>query len=310
MRDSAVGAAVAAVIALLAAGGALADGYKLRFACTPTSGCLSALVARDEGIFAAHGIDAEFLLVQNNIPPAIVSGSVDIGSPTVAVFLQAVDGGLDLEAIAGGTILDPVASNQVAVMARTGLELKEAKDFVGKKVGTPGLGALLHVLFRKWLIDHGVDPGKVNFVEVSFPNMSDALKSGSLDAVLAAEPFTTRIAKSGSGEIAAHFLNEFALNQPSIAYIASRSFVEAHPDVVRAFRESIAEAAPIVNSNRDKASASLSKFNKVPIEIVKLNRPDIAAPALKPSDFDWWIRTLKQQDMLQTDIDLGRIASP
>jgi len=35
---------------------------------------------------------------------------------------------------------------------RNGITIKEPKDFVGKKVGAPGLGAFLHVLFVKcWL---------------------------------------------------------------------------------------------------------------------------------------------------------------
>ncbi len=36
--------------------------------------------------------------------------------------------------------------------------MSKPADFVGKKVGVPGIGAFLDVLFRKWLIDGGVDP--------------------------------------------------------------------------------------------------------------------------------------------------------
>ena len=61
------------------------------------------MVARDEGIFAKHGIDADVSLIAINttIPPAIVSDSIQIGGPTAPVFLQAVDGGLDLVAVEG-----------------------------------------------------------------------------------------------------------------------------------------------------------------------------------------------------------------
>ena len=79
---------------------------------------------------------------------------------------------------------------------------------------------------------------------------------------------------------------------------------------MKAFRESIAESAPIVNTDRDKASVALSKFTKIPLEIIKLNRPSISQPALKPADFTWWIQTMKQQDMLQTEIDLNKIVLP
>jgi NitT/TauT family transport system substrate-binding protein len=151
--------AAAGALALLATP-LLAEPFKLKIACTATSDCASAMVARDRGIFAKHGLDADVTLIgiNTNIPPAIASDSIQIGGPTSPVFLQAVDGGLDLVAVAGASVMDPEESKTIAAVARSGVVIKEPKDFVGKKVGAPGIGAFLHVLFRKWLIEKGVDP--------------------------------------------------------------------------------------------------------------------------------------------------------
>ena len=70
-------------------------------------------------------------------------------------------------AIDGASVMDPTQGRLIAAVARTGVAIKEPKDFVGKKVGAPGIGAFLHVLFRKWLIEKGVDPKSVNFVSRS-----------------------------------------------------------------------------------------------------------------------------------------------
>ena len=289
-----------------------ADPIKLKIACTATSDCASAMVARDEGIFAKHGLDVDVTLIgiNTNIPPAIVSDSIQIGGPTATVFLQAVDGGLDLVAVEGASIMDPVANGAVAAVARTGVSIKDAKDFVGKKVGAPGIGAFLHVLFRKWLIDKGVDPKSVNFVELTFPTMSDALKSGAVDAVLTVEPFVSRIKAAGVGDVAARYAAELARSEPIISYVSTRAFAEKNPDAIKAFREAIEEAAPIVNSDREKASSAISKFTKQPIDIVRLNRPNLATPQLKGSDFAWWVETMKQQDMLQSAVDLNKLVLP
>ena len=77
-------AANAALFALLASQPAYADPIKLHIACTATSDCASAMVARDEGIFAKHGLDVDMTLIgiNTNIPPAIVSDSIQIGGPT------------------------------------------------------------------------------------------------------------------------------------------------------------------------------------------------------------------------------------
>jgi NitT/TauT family transport system substrate-binding protein len=300
---------VAASALALAAAHALADPFKLKIACTATSDCASAMVARDQGIFARHGLDADVTLIgiNTNIPPAIVSDSIQIGGPTSPVFLQAVDGGLDLVAVAGASVMDPEQSKTIAAVARTGVVVKEPKDFIGKKVGAPGIGAFLHVLFRKWLIEKGVDPKGVNFIEVTFPTMNDALKSGSVDVVLTAEPFVTRIKTAGNGDVAALYAADLARSDPIIFYAASRKFAEDHPDVIKAFRASIEEAAPIVNSDRENASQSIAKFTKMPIDLVRLTRPDVAKPELKGSDLAWWVETMKQQDMLQSTPDLDSL---
>jgi NitT/TauT family transport system substrate-binding protein len=126
---------------------------KIQIGCTATTDCASAMVAVDQGIFGKHGLDAQMVLIgiNSNIPAAIVSNSIQFGGPTSSVFLQAIDGGLDLVGVEGASSMDSVSDQLVAAMARTGVSIKEPKDFVGKKVGAPGIGAFLQVLFVKWL---------------------------------------------------------------------------------------------------------------------------------------------------------------
>ena len=302
------------LIAALAASAAVAQaqGVKVQIACTATSDCASAIVARDEGLFAKRGIDADMTLIgiNTNIPPAIVSNSIQIGGPTAPVFLQAVDGGLDLVAVGGASSMDPTSNTSIAAVVRNGVEAKVAKDFIGKKVGAPGIGAFLHVLFVKWLIENGVDPAQVNFVEVTFPTMSDALKSSAVDVVLTAEPFVTRIERAGVGKATVHYALELARPDPIILYAATRAYVEKNPEVIKNFRAAIEEAAVIVNGDRDKANLAISKFTKQPLEIVNLNRPNISTPKITAAQFTWWLDVMKQQGMLQSKVDVGKLVAP
>ncbi|MGD0719484.1 MAG: ABC transporter substrate-binding protein [Roseiarcus sp.] len=303
---------VAGIFAVVAIAAPAFAQTKIQIGCTATSDCASAMVAVDDGLFAKHGLDATMVRIgiNSNIPAAIVSDSVQIGGPTETVFLQAVDGGLDLVAVAGASRMDPTANDAVAAFARNGTSLKEARDFVGKKVGAPGIGAFLHALFVKWLVEKGVDPKSVNFVEVTFPTMNDTLKSGAVDAVLTAEPFVTRMTKAGTGYVAVRYAAELARTEPIISYVATRDFARKNPEAIAEFRAAIAEAADIVNTDRDRASASIAAFTKQPLEIVRLNRPNIAAPVLKPDQLAWWLEVMKQQNLLQTEIDPAKIVLP
>jgi NitT/TauT family transport system substrate-binding protein len=163
------------------------------------------------------------------------------------------------------------------------------------------------VLFRKWLIEKGVDPKGVNFVEVTFPTMNDVLKSGSVDAVLTAEPFVMRMTQAGTGQVGARYAADLARTEPIIFYASSREWAEKNPDAIAKFRAGIAEAAKIVNSDRDKASAAIAKFTKQPIELVKATTPNYSEPVLKSEQLAWWIDVMKQQNMLQSKVDLNKL---
>lgn len=297
-----------ALAASLFAGAAQAQ-QKLQVGCTATTDCASAMIAVDEGIFKKHGLDVEMTLIgiNSNIPAAILSGSIQIGGPTSTVFLQAVDGGLDLVAVAGATVMNPNSNANITAFVRNGITIKEPKDFVGKKVGAPGLGAFLHVLFVKWLVEKGVDPKSVNFVEVTFPTMADIIKSGGVDVVLAAEPFITRMTNAGLGTIGARYAAELNRSEPIIFYAASRDWAEKNPETIKKFRAAIAEAAPIVNNDREKSAASIAKFTKQTIELVKSSAPNKSEPVLKAEQLAWWIDIMASQKMLQSKVDLNKV---
>jgi ABC-type nitrate/sulfonate/bicarbonate transport system substrate-binding protein len=89
---------IAAVTTLLATAGGAPAQQKITIGGTPNTGPATAMVADVEGIFQKHGLDAAYTLITINpsIPPALVSGSLQIGIPTPTTFLQSIDGGLDL----------------------------------------------------------------------------------------------------------------------------------------------------------------------------------------------------------------------
>lgn len=300
--------AAAATFAALTLPGA-AQAQKIQVGCTATSDCASAMIAVDEGIFKKHGLDVEMVLIgiNSNIPAAILSNSIQIGGPTSTVFLQAADGGLDLVAVAGASRMSPPTNANITAFVRNGITISSPNDFVGKKVGAPGLGAFLHVLFVKWLVEKGVDPKKVNFVEVTFPTMLDTVKSGSVDAVLTGEPFVTRMLNAGVGQVGARYAADLNRTEPVIFYATSREWAQKNAETLKKFRAAVAEGAKIVNEDREKASVAISKFTKQPIELVKLNPPNYSEPELKPEQLGWWIDIMSSQKMLQSKLDLNKL---
>ena len=65
------------------------------------------------------------------------------------------------------------------------------------------------------LKESGVDYRKVSFVEAAFPQHGDLLRGGTLDAVVSADPFMSRITDSGAGYVASYYSTFLPEGQPT-----------------------------------------------------------------------------------------------
>lgn len=293
--------ATAALALAISAPNVVSAAEKIVIGCTATTDCANAAIAVDEGIFKKNGLDAEMQLIglNSNIPAALLSNSIQIGGPTPSVFLQAVDGGLDLVAVAGASSSSKSTADIAAVVARPGSGIRQARDFIGKKVGAPGIGAFLQVLFAQWLIQNGVDPKQVNFVEVTFPTMADILKSGAVDAVVTAGPVMAKILSTQTGEVVAYYLESIPDGEPQVLYSASRDWASAHPEAIAALRKSLDEASKIVNADPGKARTSVASFTKIPAAVLGTMKVAVADPSMTKAQLDWWVGVMNKQNMLQ-----------
>ena len=233
--------ALAALAALPAAASLPALGQsmpKVVFGYTAVTDFASVFVALEQGFFKKRGleVEAKFIPINSTIPAAVQADSLQIGGPTPSVFLQSVDGGLDHVVVAGGGATSKTITG-FGLVAKAGSGIRTAQDCVGKKIGVPGLGAFLHVTFRAWLKSQGVDYKKVNFVEAAFPQHGDLLRGGSVDAVVSADPFMSRITDSGVGYVASYYSTFLPEGQPTIIHTARRDWVAKNPAAAKGFRE-------------------------------------------------------------------------
>jgi len=244
--------------------------------------------------------------INSTIPAALVSGSLNIGNPSPSVFLGAIDGGLDLLALGTTSVVskDVVAFGAVV---RTGVDVQSPKDFAGKRIGVPGLNAFLHVLFRKWLMDKGVDPKSVTFVEVPYPTMPDVVRGGSVDGVITAEPVMSRIVTAGSGKIFTRMAPDLTEELPTAFWGATREWATKNPDLVKRFLESTGEAIAFVKSNPTASQQHIAKYTKLPLEIVQSVPMPILRNEVTERDLVNWTKIMSDQGMLRNKIDVAKL---
>jgi len=303
-----------AMLAAVPAGAALParaqSGTRIVFGYTAVADFASVFVAAEEGYFSRRHLDVElkFIPLNSTIPAALQSDSLQIGGPTPSVFLQAVDGGLDLVLVSGGGVTSKTITG-FGLVARAGSGIRSAQDCIGKKIGVPGLGAFLHVTFRAWLKDQGVDYRKVGFVEAAFPQHGDLLRGGSVDAVVTADPFMSRVTESGAGYVASYYSTFLPEGNHTIVHAARREWVAKNPAAARAFREAVQEAGAFMQQpkNDAKVRASIGKYIKLPPEV--LAKAQISPPGSLVSDkqLAYWVGLMKDQEMLKSPVDVAKL---
>lgn len=289
---------------------ARAQSTKIAFGYTSVTDFASVFVAAEEGFFSKRNLDVElkFIPLNSTIPAAIQSDALQMGGPTPSVFLQAVDGGLNHVVVAGGGVTSKTITG-FGLVARADSGIRSPQDCLGKKIGVPGLGAFLHVTFRAWLKQSGVDYKKVNFIEASFPQHGDLLRGGSLDAVVTADPFMTRITDSGAGYVASYYSTFLAEGNPTIIHTAKREWVVKNPAAAKAFREAVVEGAAFVSQtrNNDKVRAAIAKYTKLPIEVVNKIQISPPGPLVSEKQLNYWVGLMKDQDMLKTSPNVATL---
>jgi NitT/TauT family transport system substrate-binding protein len=303
-------AAVGALPALALPARAQPATTKIVFGYTAVTDFASVFVAREEGYFSQRKLEVElkFIPLNSTIPAALQSDSLQIGGPTPSVFLQAVDGGLDLVVVAGGGVTSKSMTG-IGLVARAGSGIRTPQDLLGRKVGVPGLGAFLHVSFRAWLKQSGVDHRKVNFIEASFPQHGDLLRGGSLDAVVTADPFMGRIVDSGAGYVASYYATFLPDGQPTIVHAARRDWVQKNPAAARAFREAVAEGAAFMRQPKNDARVRehIGKHIKLPPEVLARTQISPPGPLVSEAQLAYWVGLMKEQEMLKTELKLATL---
>jgi NitT/TauT family transport system substrate-binding protein len=304
----AISAIAMACLAAMTGAPARAADTKINLGYTAVADYASAFIAKDQGFFAKHGLDVELtaIAINSNMPSALISNSIQVGLPTPSVFLQANDGGLDLVIIGGAAVTDRASSNR-AVLARPNSGIKTAQDFVGKTVGAPGLGALLHVLFREWLTQNGVDYKRVNFVEIGLPQLSDMLHAGTIDAGIATDPFMSRVVTSGTGYVVANFIGDLPPGISTAFFATTRDWAGKNAAAIKEFQAALREAIDFDVKNPKAWRPIVGKFIKLPPDVLATVQHPKLQLDVTPQQVDYWTAVMTRQAMLTSKPDAAAL---
>lgn len=307
-RGAKIGNLLALLGAAIAIGGAAAPSRALEPMIVGYYGSdatLATFIAKDEGFFEKHGIDAtvkQMSGVSTQAPLALVAGSVEVTSGSFPTAVLAAEQGLDVKILAGTTVSAPGFHISALVM-RPELDIKTAKDVEGHSVGVPGINNFIHVLMVKWLRDNGADPAKVHFIEVGMPQMADLLRSGQIDAATPVEPITTRLLGSGAGKLVSYYTDGLPAGTSAYVLMIGGKYAATHPEIVAAFRAALDDGLAWYRAHPDAVDAIIVKYLRLPAEVVRASPKAPYDNKITPQQVAFWLDEMSKQKLLAQRFD-------
>ncbi|WP_067799625.1 ABC transporter substrate-binding protein [Actinomadura formosensis] len=228
-------------------------------------------VAQKAKLFEAEGLDVKVIPVQQSIQalPALAKGGVDvIAGANYVSFLQANEkGALKLSILAEGAQL---TSNMMNVLVMPDSKIKSPKDLEGKKIAVNILNNIQTVTLNAILKANNVDPTKVEYVQVPFPQMATALQKKQVDAIHTVEPFLSDTEKKLGARVAVDGGSEPVTGLPISGYVTTQEFAKKKPKTAAAFQRAIIKAQKLASQDRKRVEEVLPGYAKIDAQVASV----------------------------------------
>ena len=249
----------------------------IRVATIPVTNFTPLIVARDKGFFGEENPNVTWTPIAQGAVAveAVYGGSAEIGGSSIFEPMVARGNGLDLMFAVASTRIRTAPPDNSALLVRAKDSIQRPADLAGKKISAGLINSINYIHMQEWLLKNSVDPKTIQFLEIPFPQMADALLQNRLDAVWAVEPFLTIMMQSGNARILAHPYLDNLPGMDITHYIAKESWLKANADVARRFKRAVDRAtAFLINASKEERDGWVAKFSGV--------KPDLVAQMALP----------------------------
>lgn len=200
-------------------------------------------VADASGMYKDAGINVELHEYNNggDLMSAMASGDLDVGYVGIAPVVSSISKGVPAKIVAG-------AQNEGSGLLSHDSSITSVADLKGKTIATPGEASIQSVLLKYDLKKNGMSTSDVKSPGMKVASMNDALKTGSIDAMLTYEPFVSISEKSNNQHIVERS-GDIIPNHPCCVVVMSDKFLADHQDQAQKIVEIHKEATQKIIDN-------------------------------------------------------------
>jgi ABC-type nitrate/sulfonate/bicarbonate transport systems, periplasmic components len=161
-------------------------------------------------------------------------------------------------------------SNTYLVRSDSGIN--SVADLKGKNIGVNSIGSAVDVILRNAIIKAGLDPEKdMNFVEIGFGAMGQALREKKVDLGSMVQPFSAAEVKQGGVKVLLTAADSVGENS-AIAVVARNAFLKKNSAAVKSFLADWVSGLKWLDDPKNHAEAVklMSGISKTPEESLNL----------------------------------------
>jgi NitT/TauT family transport system substrate-binding protein len=282
----------------------------LKIAVLPIIDALPMYVAQQEGLFAKHGVNVEFIPVASapERDQLLAAGQADGAvNETLAVMLfnkeviqmQAVRYALRPAEGYGHFFI--LASGQSGITSVDGLK--------GVEIGV-SQGTIIEYVTERLLQSEGFAADEIKTIAVpKIPDRMSLLASGELQAGVMPDPLASLVVAQGGVIVA----DDSTHPEYGFSIISFRKeVIDANPDAVKGFLSAIEEATALLNADSSKYKNVLSEQNLVPPPLLETYQTPPFPTAGVPTEAEWndALNWLKEKGILTIDISYADSVNP
>jgi NitT/TauT family transport system substrate-binding protein len=262
-------AAVAAVVSLLAAGCADANGSaapgsveksNLTVAMVPADDTAGWYIAQQDGLFAKQGLHVtiDAAISSETAIEQQLEGKYDVTDGNYVSYIQAdALQHANLEIFAGGSIMEP-GCQEVVVAA--GSPIKNVAGLKGKTIGVNVTNNIGTLLVSALLRDNGMSAKEVHFKPIAFPFMAKALQDHQIDAAWLPEPFVTGAEEQIGAEPLADLDSGATQALPISGYVVTKTWAHKYPRTLAALRRALVQAQRIADTEPSAVEEAMAHY--------------------------------------------------
>jgi NitT/TauT family transport system substrate-binding protein len=211
-------------------------------------------VAQEQGCFEDAGLS---VTIEEVVGPAAVAalqnGQNQFASLGATVVLTAASQGVPLGVVSARTrTADEAEADEQAFMVMPDSDIEGPEDLSGRTVATQTLGSANTLMARATVDQLGGDSSSIEFIDIPFPDMMAALRSGSVDAAAVSEPFVTSMEEAGAVRLFGIGAEAFEESAPIGVIAALQDYIAENPDQVEAFQEAMTCAVEWIQEDEQR----------------------------------------------------------